>query len=368
MKKYWGLVLAVFLALIFILPGGADAGPNIKIQVNGQELASDVNPVLDGSRTLVPLRVIMEYFGADVTYQHAAKTVTVIKSRTVLILGVNKKDAFINGVPVTLDVPAKIVSGRILVPLRLIGQSLGAKVDWEDQTKTVLILTDSQEPKWDSGKGREVEKEIFELANTIRREHGLEPLIWIDELANIAFEHSRDMAENNFFDHQSPSKGSPDDRARVAGFQGVGENIAAGYLDAETVFGAWMKSPDHRANILDPDYRFTGVGFYREDDDSDCFNGRYYTQEFLKGEAVLIKPSFQSTVSSGKVTVEGWCAGQEGQLVVFKMVDAGSYSERKTENYQAKNHRFSFEIPLENGKGLYVLKISDYDIRYVTYR
>jgi uncharacterized protein YkwD len=69
------------------------------------------------------------------------------------------------------------------------------------------------------------------------------------------------MAANDYFDHTSQDGRSPTDRAAEQGYEGgVGENIAAGYPDADAVMEGWMNSEGHRANILNCDYDVIGIG------------------------------------------------------------------------------------------------------------
>lgn len=91
--------------------------------------------------------------------------------------------------------------------------------------------------------------------------------------------HSRDMSTRGYFDHTSPEGRGPSHRANAAGYQGtfVGENIAAGQPDPARVVQAWMESPGHCVNIMDPRYRVLGVGYYQSE--GDRFR-HYWTQNF----------------------------------------------------------------------------------------
>ena len=84
------------------------------------------------------------------------------------------------------------------------------------------------------------------------------------------------MQTNNYFSHTSPTYGSPFDMIKNFGisYQKAGENIAKGQKTPSAVVNAWMNSPGHRANILDPSYTKIGVGYEK--------NGHYWTQMFIK--------------------------------------------------------------------------------------
>ena len=70
------------------------------------------------------------------------------------------------------------------------------------------------------------------------------------------------MAQHDYFDHTSRDGRTMEQRTRAAGFPGgfVGENIAAGRADAQATVQQWMDSPGHCLNIMEPRYRFLGVG------------------------------------------------------------------------------------------------------------
>ncbi|MGI6065285.1 MAG: stalk domain-containing protein [Bacillota bacterium] len=362
--RHGGLLFLLIIGVLWVGIVNVQAGSEIRIQVDGEMLSSDVDPIIEQGRTLVPLRVVMENLGAKVTYQHESKTVIVQRFTREVTLKINSRQAWINDETVTLDVPATIVANRTVIPLRFVGQSLGAIVNWEDRTKTVVI--DSSQLLLDA---EEAEQEVFFLVNKAREQQGLNPLVWMDELADIARAHSQDMAEHDFFAHISPSTGDPAQRAQAYGLPGAAENIAAGYLDAKTVFDAWMLSPDHRANILDPGHRFIGIGVFCENDPADPYNGLYWTQEFIKGETVLLSPLPESTVTDKEIKVEGYSTESAVELTVYKMVDKKTYSEKYTIDVSVGDDgKFSEKISLDQGQGLYAIQVSEYDFRYVEYQ
>ena len=107
-------------------------------------------------------------------------------------------------------------------------------------------------------------KEVLELVNKERAKVGLRALTLSQELTNVATLKAKDMAENGYFDHTSPTYGSPFEMMRQFGVQyrSAGENIAAGQSTAQEVMDAWMNSSGHRANILNSDYEQIGIGYY----------------------------------------------------------------------------------------------------------
>ena len=131
-------VLAICAAIVGpIVP--AQANTPIKIVCNGRTLVSDVAPVIQSGRTLVPFRVIFEALGATVGWDGAKNIVSGYRNEKAIILEIGKKTAWVNGPAVAIDVAPAIVSGRTMVPLRFIAESMGAEVGWDEATKTVTV-------------------------------------------------------------------------------------------------------------------------------------------------------------------------------------------------------------------------------------
>lgn len=110
----------------------------IRVALNGWTMSFDVPPIIENDRTLVPLRVIFEALGAGVEWDETTQTVKAERHGTVIALVIGGK-AYINDQPVELDVPAKIVNGRTLIPLRFVSEAMGCKVDWDGVARTVNI-------------------------------------------------------------------------------------------------------------------------------------------------------------------------------------------------------------------------------------
>lgn len=98
--------------------------------------------------------------------------------------------------------------------------------------------------------------------NAEREQQGLQPLVLSAELCVVAYDKSSDMAQNGYFDHNSPTYGTPAEMLEAYGVQyrSSGENIAAGQQTVSEVMDAWMNSPGHRANILNASYTDMGIG------------------------------------------------------------------------------------------------------------
>lgn len=115
--------------------------------------------------------------------------------------------------------------------------------------------------------------QVVELVNQERAKAGLKPLTVHAKLTTMALDKAKDMNNNNYFSHTSPTYGSPFDMMKSYGisFGYAGENIAKGQRSPQEVMEAWMNSQGHRENILSPNFTMIGVGYY---------NG-YWVQEFI---------------------------------------------------------------------------------------
>jgi len=129
-------------------------------------------------------------------------------------------------------------------------------------------------------------EEMLSLVNGIRADRGIAPLRLNSELNNAAFDHSYDMASNNYFSHTGLNGSTFSQRSIEAGYTGSprGENIAAGNYSVVNTFNQWVNSPGHLNNMLNSNANEMGIGHA-------TFNGstytHYWTQIFGKGSIAL---------------------------------------------------------------------------------
>ncbi len=100
----------------------------------------DVAPINQNGRTMVPVRFIGEAFGANFAWDEKARKVTYTLDNLKIELYIGKTKAYVNGKSVILDTSPIISEGRTMVPLRFVGESLGAKLEWDNDTQTATIL------------------------------------------------------------------------------------------------------------------------------------------------------------------------------------------------------------------------------------
>jgi uncharacterized protein YkwD len=150
------------------------------------------------------------------------------------------------------------------------------------------------------------ERALFDDLNRERAAQGLPALHWDAALAAAAREHASRMAQRNVLSHQLPGEPQVQDRATKAGarFTTIAENIAVAPNSA-TIHSAWMQSPHHRENILDPELNGVGIGVVKGND------GLFAVQDFSQAVANL---NFK----------------QQEQLVINNLNVHGMYATRAT--------------------------------------
>lgn len=136
MKRVLAILLFFVLTLSFVSVGNA----NPSVLLDGKSVSFDVPPEIENGRTMVPLRAIFEALGAEVNWDNSTSTAIATKDNTIVKLGTDGR-AYINGKPVTLDMPAKEVFGRILVPLRFVSEAFGCQVYWDETSQIASIIT-----------------------------------------------------------------------------------------------------------------------------------------------------------------------------------------------------------------------------------
>lgn len=181
--KRFTLLLVLILILVTIIPVAAQTNQDIKLWINGKYVETDVAPIIENDRTLVPVRVISESLGAIVEWDAEEQLVSIMdvdidlnnlddelnilkfKNFFILAIGetelikvnadymqklltdelkegiheVSDEDVEKNSTIVPMDTAAKIVNGRTMVPIRVIAEQLGVKVDWDADNRTVVI-------------------------------------------------------------------------------------------------------------------------------------------------------------------------------------------------------------------------------------
>ncbi|EIW00983.1 stalk domain-containing protein [Thermoanaerobacter siderophilus] len=131
MLKKISLILLVFVAFSILIPISAQAA-NITITINGQNVVFEQKPVIKNDTTLVPMRAFFEALGAKVNWEEKTKTVTAFRGETTVQLIIGHKIAKVNGKSYELIVAPQIINGYTYVPLRFVGETLGDEVIYDN--------------------------------------------------------------------------------------------------------------------------------------------------------------------------------------------------------------------------------------------
>ena len=257
-----GIFVAVLLLLYLLstaLP--AMAHPAVSVLVNEEKVVMDVLPVIEDGRTLVPVRAISEALNAEVGWDAVNRKVTVNNSADTIILYVNSATASVSGVAKTLDVPVRIVGGRTMIPLRFIMENFGATVQWDAATYTVSITTNNVVDPADSITAQ-MEADLLTKLNDQRAKLNFQPVILVDAMTNLARSHAADMAQNSYFNHLSSLYGNTEKRCASRGLPTCYEYLAYGYPFADVILASWIDG-EYGSVLLAENTRFVGFGIYR---------------------------------------------------------------------------------------------------------
>jgi serralysin len=135
---------------------------------------------------------------------------------------------------------------------------------------------------------------VLELTNIERSKLSLSPLTLNTQLLNAAQNHTQNMAVQDFFDHTGKDGSSMGSRITATGykFSSAAENIAAGSSTPEQVVSSWMNSSGHRTNILNPNLKEIGIGYYFLANDTGSVNyNHYWTQVFATSLDGSVNPA-----------------------------------------------------------------------------
>lgn len=135
------LALCMLFSVMTANMAFADGEMPITVVVDGSQIQFDVEPVIEEGRTLVPMRFIFEALGAEVTWQEETRTATATSGERAIVITVDDSNMLKDGETVVLDVPARLIDGRTLVPVRAVSEGMGARVVWNEGTRRIDITS-----------------------------------------------------------------------------------------------------------------------------------------------------------------------------------------------------------------------------------
>lgn len=135
MKKIFPLLICI------VLLSGVSFADDIRICLNNNQINLSGKAVMENGRVLVPMRSIFEAIGASVNWDAKNNLITSVKGDTKIALQIGNKNMGLNGKLIALDAAPKIELGRTLVPVRVISESFGYKVNWDSNNKIVNIIS-----------------------------------------------------------------------------------------------------------------------------------------------------------------------------------------------------------------------------------
>jgi hypothetical protein len=142
MKRFLAGLMVAAVALctsVAAKPVGAAVSP--RILLDGLPLAFPVAPRVEADRTLVPFRAIAEALGVTVTWYQSTRSIDAQGLNHQVRLQIDSAVMSVDGIPVALDVPPRMVDDRTLVPLRAFSAAFGARVDWDGATQTAMLIS-----------------------------------------------------------------------------------------------------------------------------------------------------------------------------------------------------------------------------------
>ncbi len=143
MKKTVSILTASAIIASMSAVSAQNNTPSVTVNGAKLEFTDNVTPFIDeeSERTLVPMRDIFEAVGAVVQWDESTQTVIAVKDSSFVTLQIGSEKAFVNSEEKQLDVKALIKDDRTFVPLRFVSEALGAEVEWDNDNYTVVIKT-----------------------------------------------------------------------------------------------------------------------------------------------------------------------------------------------------------------------------------
>lgn len=114
----------------------------VYLYINSEKLSNlSMPPIILNNYTLVPAREVFETLGAQVDWNNDTREVKIIYKDTNVVLTINSTQASVNNVTKSMDIPAKLINNKTMIPVRFVSESIGANVVWDNDTRSIYITT-----------------------------------------------------------------------------------------------------------------------------------------------------------------------------------------------------------------------------------
>ena len=150
-KNFLSIALVTVVTLLIFTPTSLQAS-QLHVTIDGKQVNfTDQGPTIVDGRTLVPVRGVFEELGFEVDWEQDTETARLTRSGYEVVLTIGSANFITNGESHTLDVPAQIIGGRTMLPIRAVLESVGYSVGWSQSTNTVLISSSNGQSNNENG-------------------------------------------------------------------------------------------------------------------------------------------------------------------------------------------------------------------------
>ena len=217
MKQIFYLWL-ITTALLSVNTAYANEAKEIKLQINNTVMTvnsenkniddSGTSPVILNNKTFVPLRAIIEAMGGKVDWNEETNTIILKMNNDEIKLVINSNTAYLNGEEKQMETSPVIIDGRTMFPIRFIAESFGFNVNWADESSTIIINKYVEETNdIDDGEHRAATL-LYQGQASIRIVTDEGKVIYIDPYAGNGYDMPADLilVTHGHFDHNGLDK------------------------------------------------------------------------------------------------------------------------------------------------------------------
>jgi hypothetical protein len=142
------LIYILIISQVWTIPAHAGQNEDIQVIVTDQTLDFDVSPIIENGRVLVPVRAVLESLGAEVNYDQQTREIKITREDLILRMELNSRVIHINLVQDYMEIAPKIIKDRMMVPLRFISEYLGYEITWNANTRIVTVKSKGEIYEW----------------------------------------------------------------------------------------------------------------------------------------------------------------------------------------------------------------------------